>query len=301
MDRLEALGHNGWRARSWAAVRLLVGAYLLVHFVGLLPWAAEVFSSAGMNTAPVSPLFRMMPSPLWLTDGPWMATAWVGVGAVASVAVGLGFNDRWAAGLALWVLATLQATNPLILNPALPHVGWVLLAHVVVPQPPPVWTLWRDPEAGASWRLPPSVFLAGWAVMTLGYTYSAWTKLAAPSWLDGQALRFVLENPLARDTAARTWLLGWPAALTAGTFAALALEGLAPLGLLRRVRPLMWGALLLLQLGLWLLVDFADLTWGMLVMTAWCFDPAWLGKGAPERVESSGSTPGGQPVVCSAP
>jgi hypothetical protein len=162
-----------------------------------------------------------------------------------------------------------------------------------VPQPPSLGTLWRDPEAGAAWRLPPAIFLAGWAVMTVGYGYSAWTKLAAPSWLDGQALHYVLENPLARDTPLRSWLLGWPGLLGGASFAALALEAAAPLGLLRRARPVVWGALLGLQLGLWLLVDFADLTWGMLVMTAWCFDPSWAARVGRAAGAAVGSAPEG--------
>ena len=99
---VERLGANGWRARSWALLRLLLGAYLVVHFGQLLPWAAEVFSADGMATAGVSPLFRFLPSPLWWVDAGWMATAWVGVGLLASVAVAVGWQDRWAAALALW-------------------------------------------------------------------------------------------------------------------------------------------------------------------------------------------------------
>ena len=283
---VERLGANGWRARSWALLRLLLGAYLVVHFGQLLPWAAEVFSADGMATAGVSPLFRFLPSPLWWVDAGWMATAWVGVGLLASLAVAVGWQDRWAAALALWVLASLQAANPLILNPALPHVGWVLLAHAAIPQPAPLWTLVHDPDA--DWRLPPAVFVAGWTLMTVGYAYSAWTKLAAPSWVDGTALHYVLANPLARDTAVRTWLLGWPTGLVGATFVALGLEAVAPVALWRRARPVVWLALLGLQLGLWILVDFADLTWGMLVMTAWCFDPAWLRRPQPFCSDTGG-------------
>jgi len=271
------LSETGWRARSWAVLRLLLGGYLAVHFAQLLPWAAEVFSLAGMATAPVSPLFPFVPSPLWLSGSGLVASAWVGVGLVASLLVAAGRQDRLAALVALWVLASLQATNPLILNPALPHVGWLLLAHAAIPQPPPLDVLWRDPHAGTEWRLPPAIFAAGWALMTVGYAYSGWTKLAAPSWLDGQALAYVLDNPLARDTPLRVWLAQHPLALALATWSALALELAAPVAALsRRVRPFLWLALLMLQLGLLALVDFADLTWGMLVFQAWTFDPAWL-------------------------
>lgn len=266
---------NGWRARSWAVFRAVLGAYLALHFAQLLPWAGEVF--ARMGAATVSPLFPYVPSPLWLATTPAVATALVGLGTLASLALAWGRHDRIAAGVVLWVLACLLAANPLILNPALPHLGWMLLAHVWVPQPPDVATLWRDPDAGAAWRLPPEVFAAGWAVMTLAYAYSAWTKLAAPSWVDGSALEAVLRNPLARDHAGRTWLLAHPALLRLATWGALALEAAAPLALLHhRLRAPMWLGLLGLQIGLLALVDFADLTWGMLVLQLWSFDPSWL-------------------------
>lgn len=268
---------TGWRAPSWAGMRFVLGLYLLVHFVGLLPWAAEVFSTAGMSPTVHSPLFRLVPSLLWLDAGPGAATAWVGLGALAAALLALGIRDRWAAGIALWVLAGLLAANPLIANPSLPHVGWMLLAHTLIPSAPSLPQLWRDPQCGQAWRLPPEVVAAGWAVAMLAYGYSGYTKLTAISWLDGSAMAHVLQNPLARPTGLRTWLLAHPAGLQAASFGALGLELGAPLfALSRRLRPTLWVALLGLQLGLLLLVDFADLTWGMLVLQLWLFDPAWV-------------------------
>ena len=51
----------------------------------------------------------------------------------------------------------------------------------------------------------------------------------------------------------------------------------------------------LLQLGLLALVDFADLTWGMLVLQAWTFDPDWL----PSRRRFEGGA--GSEVTAAAP
>ncbi|MEM6927773.1 MAG: hypothetical protein AAF602_12645, partial [Myxococcota bacterium] len=114
---LSALGANGWSAPWWKAFRALLGTYITVHFVGLLPAAAEVFSSAGMATAQHSPLFDVVPSPLWISTAPQWVYAWVATGAVAGVGLVLGLADRAAAALVLWVLASLFAVNPLISNP----------------------------------------------------------------------------------------------------------------------------------------------------------------------------------------
>jgi hypothetical protein len=281
------LGANGWTARSWALLRALLGGYVTVHCALLLPWAGEVY--AAMGAAAHSPLFAVVPSPLWLSPTPVVATVFTALGCLCGLSLGLGERPRLAAAGALWVLAGLLAANPLTLNPALPHVGWMLLATVLLPSPPPLRVLWHDATSGASWRLPTDVHAAGWAVAGLAYAYSGATKLTAASWVDGSALLGVLHNPLARDHALRDWLLGQPELLTLATWGALALELAAPLGWLSpRLRPWLWTALLGLQLGLLALVDFADLTWGMLVLQAWLFDPAWVRRRYPAGATVSG-------------
>jgi predicted DCC family thiol-disulfide oxidoreductase YuxK len=126
--------------------------------------------------------------------------------------------------------------------------------------------------------MPESVFRAAWIVMAVGYTYSGLTKLASPSWLDGSALRHVLENPLARPGALRDLLLALPApALGVLTWGTLALEiAFAPLSLAARARRWLWAAMLALHLGLIALVDFADLSLGMVMLHLFTFDPAWV-------------------------
>lgn len=271
------LGENGWTAQGWAALRLLLGGYLFVHFVSLLGWSTEIFSSAGMQPSVHSPLFGVVPSLLWVSDAPLAVTMWVLLGAGSALALAVGWRDRVAAGLCLWVLAGLFAANPLINNPSLPHIGWLLLAHTMIPAGPSVFALIKDRHAGADWRLPPAIFAAGWAVMALAYGYSGVTKLVADSWLDGSAMSLVLQNPLARPSALRTMLLEQPTLLKIATWGALALELTAPLWAWNsRTRPFLWTALLAMQLGLLVTLDFADLTWGMLVLSAWTFDPRWL-------------------------
>jgi predicted DCC family thiol-disulfide oxidoreductase YuxK len=114
--------------------------------------------------------------------------------------------------------------------------------------------------------------------MSLAYTYSGYTKLVSPSWVDGSALSRVLSNPLARDTFLRTLLLSLPPwFLKIGSWSALGLElSFAPLALFRGLRPWVWLAMVTLHLGLMLLVNFADLTAGMLILHLFTFDPAWV-------------------------
>ena len=121
-------------------------------------------------------------------------------------------------------------------------------------------------------------FRALWIVMALGYTYSGITKLVSTSWVDGQAFAYILANPLAHDGMARALLLGLPpTVLQCLTWGALLTEiATAPLACSARVRPWLWAALTALQVGLLVLLDFADLTAGMLVLHIATFDPRWL-------------------------
>jgi predicted DCC family thiol-disulfide oxidoreductase YuxK len=132
--------------------------------------------------------------------------------------------------------------------------------------------------------MPEGLFAAAWILMAVGYSYSGVMKLESPSWLDGSALARVLENPLARPGPARDALLSLPdGLLRAPTWGVLGLEiAFAPLALFRRVRPWLWTTMMILHLSLILLIDFADLSLGMVMLHLFTFDPTWVpGRRAP--------------------
>ena len=43
---------NGWTGGQYSRFRLVLGLYLCVHFVHLVPWGAELFSRAGVLPTP---------------------------------------------------------------------------------------------------------------------------------------------------------------------------------------------------------------------------------------------------------
>jgi predicted DCC family thiol-disulfide oxidoreductase YuxK len=88
----------------------------------------------------------------------------------------------------------------------------------------------------------------------------------------------VLDNPLARPGPLRDLLLALPPSwLRLATWAALACEILPlPLSFSRRTRSWAWLATAALQLGILSMVSFADLTFGMLMVHLFLFDPEWL-------------------------
>jgi predicted DCC family thiol-disulfide oxidoreductase YuxK len=280
---------NSWSGGQYSLFRALLGIYLCVHFVHLLPWSAELFSREGvLPDARLSPIFALFPNLFTISDAPWFVYAVLGVSAAAALALVAGWHDRIAALWMLVVLASLFGRNPLIANPSLPYVGFMLLAHLFVPAAPYGSAAARgrvDPDGG--WLLPRPVFLAAWVVLALSYSYSGYTKLLSPSWVAGDNIAFVLQNPLARPWILRDFFL-WlpPIFLTLLTWIVLYVELLfAPIALLPRARPWIWLAMLLIQFGFLFLLNFADLTAGMLLFHLFTFDPAWIPAQAFKRSE----------------
>jgi predicted DCC family thiol-disulfide oxidoreductase YuxK len=284
-----------WTGGQYSLFRALLGAYLVVHFATLLPWGSEVFSNQGMLAdGAASPLFHLFPSVLLVSDAPWAVTALLVFGALCAALLAIGLHDRPAALGAWYVLACLFARNPLIANPALPFIGWMLLAHLFVPTAPwgSVKALRRADPAGG-WAMPQPIVVAAWIVLALTYSYSGYTKLLSPSWVSGDAIGYVLQNPLARDYFLRDLFLALPAfALPALTWAILIIELLfAPLSLVPRLRPVLWIAMAIIQLGFLFLLNFADLTTPMLLFHLLTFDPRWIAgrRGdAPETIYYDG-------------
>ena len=132
--------------------------------------------------------------------------------------------------------------------------------------------------ASHGWQFSRPLQTAAWFLLAAGYSFSGYTKLVSPSWLDGTALMRVLESPLARPGFLRDAVLALPVPLLRWMgYGALALELLfLPLALVPRLRPWLWSAMLGMHLGLIALIDFADLSFGMMVFHLFVADPAWL-------------------------
>lgn len=271
---------GGWTGGQYSVYRALLGAYLAWHFAALLPWGGEVFSDRGvLPDGRLSPLLRLFPNPLLLADGPAAVSALLCVGVLAGLALAVGWRDRIAALVAWFALAALLGRNPLIANPSLPYVGLLLLLHAGVPRAPYGSLEARgrvDPAGG--WFLPRDLWRVAWILMALGYSFSGFSKLASPSWRDGSAVARVLANPLARPDGLPEVLLALPEGfLRLLTWGALAFElGFAALALVRPLRAPAWAAMLAMHLGLILLIDFADLSLGMLLLHLFTFDPRWI-------------------------
>lgn len=294
--------------RQFATFRVLLGAYLMVHFAHLLAYGTEVFSRHGvLPDARLNLTYGLFPDPLYRWDSPAMVAALLATLCTAAALLTLGIARR-AAAVVLWFgWAALFHRNNLISNPSIPYVGLLLLLTVLVPLGEGLvprrrggdgsgWTV-ADPDS--DWRLPPAVYWTAWTVLAAGYTYSGAIKLGSPSWLDGTAFAHVLRNPLARPNAIRETLLALPATLLAVlTWGALATELAAlPLSLWRTGRLVGWLSQVGMQLGILLVVSFGDLTAGMLLAHLFVVDPRWWSRRraaagtGPADIEAAGTAP----------
>ena len=251
---------NGWTGGQFSLFRILLGLYLCIHFLDLVPWAPEVFSSAGMlSDGGLSPLIGLFPNIFLLNDSPQFVQGVVISGVAASLLFTAGYRQKMAAVWCLFVLASLFGRNPLIANPALPYVGFMLLASLFVPSGAygSHAAKGRD-DLGRGWVMPQDVILGAWIVLALTYSYSGYTKLLSPSWVSGDNIQFVLNNPLARDYFLRDLFL-WlpPIFLKLATWGVLVIElFFLPLVLFKKLRPVMWTLMLLIQIGFALSVEF---------------------------------------------
>lgn len=261
--------------RQFAIFRIVLGVYLAVHFAQLIPYSGELFSSQGVFAdSHLNFTHGILPNPLEHWDSPVFVTAFIISLLVLALAFATGFFRRIAAILLWFGWACLFNRNNLINNPSIPYIGLLLLLSVIVP----IGEAVNPKHAARSWIFPRSVYWTAWILMATGYLFSGWMKLQSPSWIDGSAVLHVLNNPLARCGPVRDFLLALPASLLQlMSWGCLAAELLIlPLSLWRPTRIITWCALVALNIGILFVVNFTDLTVGMLMIHLFTWDPAWF-------------------------
>jgi predicted DCC family thiol-disulfide oxidoreductase YuxK len=319
---------NGWTGGQYSLFRFLLGIYLFVHFLQLVPWGAELWSDAGvLPNGSIIPFMHIFPNMFSLCDRPLFITAVLIVSTGLSLLLALGwyppFKFTWLSAFsanasgwrkslcdgtlaclriainpafALWYIwACLYGRNPFISNPGLPYVGLLLIIQAVLP-PKPFGSLAHrgETDPGTTWRLPQSLFGVMWVLMSCGYTYSGYEKLVSPSWVNGSAMERVLANPLARTSALVNWAQHLPQpVLHLWTWYSLVLElTFLPLALSRHARPFIWLAAFSMHHGIMLMINFIDLSLGMVMLHLFTFNPIWINglrARAADRVYFDGS------------
>ena len=270
-------------AYQFALFRIVFGIYLLIHFLYLVPVAWELWSSAGfISDVKLNPSYGFFPNILYIIDTPLAVTLFVSILALLSFFVMIGFYRRTASLLLWYGWACLFHQNNLILNPGLPMVGWLLLTLALIPKGEGLGVENED----KAWYMPPILFWGAWIILGVSYTISGLDKAMAPSWQDGSAITHLLNNPLARDYFLRDFFLWLPEVMRQGlTWFTLALEiGFGILALFSKTRLWAWCMIMLMHLGILLIVDFPDLTLGVIMLHLFTFDARWFKVEKKERI-----------------
>lgn len=256
--------------------RILFGLYLFIHFVYLIPYASEIWSSKGiLPSASLNLTYGFFPNILNGLDSPIFVTVFVSTLALLSLLFCVGFQRNFLAIILWYGWACLFNRNNLISNPGIPFIGWLLLVSALIPSGEP---LSFGKDKNENWGMPKTLIIGAWLIMSISYSISGFDKLISTSWADGMAIHHLLSNPLSRNTPIRELLLNLPLPLIQlMTWSILAIEILfLPLALFRTPRKWIWLAMLLMHLGILILVDFADLTFGVLMIQFFTFDSEWL-------------------------
>lgn len=264
-------------AIQFSFFRMVFGSYLCVHFLQLIPSSPDIWSRQGMlGNASLNFTYGRFPNILNILDTPTQIKIFTGLLVVLALMITVGYRRRLAALLLWYGWACLFHRNNLISNPGIPMVGWLLLALTLIPTGEPL-TLSGKP-ADKKWTMPPILFWGAWWITAIAYTISGFDKFMAPSWRDGSAMLHLLNNPLARDSWFREFLLSLPLeVLQVKTWLALALEmSFGFLCIFSKTRALAWFLIMGMHFGILAVVDFADLTLGVIMIHLFTFDPGWF-------------------------
>lgn len=271
---------------QFAIFRIIFGSYLTVHFLQLVPVGKEVFSNEGViPDASILPTYDKLPLPIFNHDSPDDISMFLISLVVASVLFTVGKFRRISS---LWLFfgwISLLNRNPLISNPSLSYIGWILLACVCIPTGDRLGFLLSKKEredewthANRRWSVPDPLYYGMWIIMGVSYTASGLHKLQCQSWLNGTALYYVFTGPLARqNNIIIDMVLPHIALIKLMTWSSLVLEiTFLFFGTLYRCRKTYWFITLALHINILLTINFGDLTLGMIVSHLYTFDPTWF-------------------------
>jgi hypothetical protein len=242
----------------------------------LLPYAPEVWSNEGLlANAQLNLTHGYFPNILNSIDTPLFIYTFVSILLICSFLLLVGIQ-RPLISIMLWYgWVCLFDRNNLISNPGIPFIGWILLCFAVIPKGEPL-CLFTNKKS--DWEFPKLLFIGAWAIMAIGYTISGFDKFNSPSWRDGTAIIHLLNNPLARDWGLRTFLLSFhETILHIMTWGILFIEiTFLPFAIWSKTRKWIWLLMILMHIGILLIVDFADLTIGMLMIHWLTYDRSWF-------------------------
>lgn len=165
---------------QFALFRIIFGSYLTVHFLRLVPVGTEVFSNEGViSDASILPSFGKLPLPIFMNDDPDSISTFLISLVIASTLFTVG---KFRQISSLWLFfgwVSLLNRNPLISNPSLSYIGWLLLACACIPSGDRLGFLLSKKERNNEqntnferWYVSDPLYYGMWIIMGVSYTAS---------------------------------------------------------------------------------------------------------------------------------
>jgi sterol desaturase/sphingolipid hydroxylase (fatty acid hydroxylase superfamily) len=264
---------------QFALFRIIIGIYLTGHFLTVLPDSKELFSNQGIfKDVTQLPTYGKMPVIFFYDDSPTTVYLLFASLIIASISLTFGYYRRICSLFIYYGWVCLLNRNPFISNPSMAYVGWVLLAMTLIESGERLGFLNKDKEK-QPWQISDTIYFGAWIIFPLSYTASGIHKLQCPSWLDGTALEHVLTSLLARhnNPIVNLMLAMPPIVLESMTWLSLFAEiTFLFLGAFYHLRKWYWLFMLFFHIGILTMVNFSDLTLGVIVTHLFLFDASWF-------------------------
>ena len=265
----------------FAMFRVIFGLYLTIHFLQIHPVASELFSNKGViKDTSLLPAYNKIPLFLLSYDDEFIIQSFLKLLICSSIMFTLGYYRRLNALFLFYGWISLLNRNPLISNPSLGYIGWMMLACAIIPKGERIGFLLSEKqrqEEKIKWEMPDVIYYGMWIIIGISYTASGLHKLQCPDWINGTALNYILDGPMARQNFIVKFLLLNPLLIKVMTWASLFLEiSCMFLGTFNKTRKYYWFMFMGFHLGILATINFADLTYGMLIVHLFTFDASWF-------------------------
>ncbi|MBY0414870.1 MAG: hypothetical protein K2Q18_11925, partial [Bdellovibrionales bacterium] len=268
-------------SQFFSLLRLLLGAWLVIHFLRLLPYMEEVYSLSGVRVAGGELYLKDMLHPLRTSQGIYL----IGVFATfCSLGFMLKIYRRVMSGILFIIWIFLYHQNILTYTPILPYIGWLLLALSFI-KDNEVRFPWQ--ESSSQFEFSTILFHGFWIITALTYTSSGLQKfLYSPLWKEGKAFDFILSYPASRSENIFILYSQLPLLLKIlVNYSAICAESFYALSFFNsKLRKFFWMGILIMHLVILITLRFEELSIGMIIIHSFLIEKDWFKFGGLSKI-----------------
>ncbi len=268
-------------SQFFSLIRMLFGLWLIQHFLFLIPYGRELYSSEGIRVANGALYLKELLAPL---RSPFGINVILILATLSSVLFTLRIKRAYNSFFLFLCWVFLFHQDLLSYNPGLPYVGWLLLALSLVTETEERF-FWQNNHPEFSY--PKILFLGLWIIIVSGYSASGLHKFFfSPLWREGRAFIYILDYPAARSETLMNLYFALPLfTQKLICWFVLFIESFFFLAIINSVfRKWMWIFNTLMHLGILLTLKFGSLSIVMLIIHGFMIEDHWFKLGGLGRL-----------------